>query len=1228
MPLYLKRLEIQGFKSFAEKTVLIFDRGLTAVVGPNGSGKSNLTDALRWVLGEQSARSLRSNRMEEIIFAGSQLERPLGFAEVSVTLDNQDGQLPIPASEVVISRRLYRSGESEYMLNRTVCRLRDIQELLLDQGLAGGAFLVGQSEVAAVITARPEERRLILEDVAGISRFRRRREEILGRLQETEYSLTRLADVIAALKDDLERRWPEVERLLELDRREEELCLQALRLYRYRLDRLQAAYQSITERSRETEQTLEQLRAEYKQAETLVQRVLLEEEETQEELSRRRNELAQKEQQLQAARTRLDQLEKEATQAERDWEEVQAALAEAIARVEAAREACRAAREEEKVLQQESLRAVAARDEYVARVESVRARWRAELAEAQAQVAAADQKRQEAQAKARAREVLAAQVAAHRERVERELQLLDEARLAAQEAEAAAARAALAQQELAAEAERLTAQLAEIKQRAHEAQETEARLRQESHAQEERYRQLAARFKAMAELQEEGAGLPPAVRLLLNQQHRGKWQLVGVLADLLQVPAELAVAVDAALGATQNNVVVPTADDARLAIAFLREQRAGRATFLPLSELRPRGPGEEDLDQLNHFRNRGYLGILSDLVQIRSGAEKALAYTLGRTALFESLESAIACARGLSPGIRCVTLAGELVTPGGPISGGTEREDRQASRLRRQSELAKLEADLARAEREWHESRAKVESAQARARELSGAVQSVASELALARDRLAQARQLAEAARQRAEAALQRQRQAEDNVDQIRRELAVLEERLLQLAPTTPAAGAPDPEEEAERVWQQALTAAERVRQQVQAEENEYHETLRRLEVAVTEAKTRLKQASEWRQYMEQQSAEAEENLAHLTARQKEREVARARLVEQRAELAALLERSEAEFSGAQAALEEATARYQQAKKERQRQESRLRQIQQSVERYEHLNLCRKLALARLEGEIRITRQLIQETSARWSELRQHRLRSGEVAEPDELSGVSGAGDLSGLPYRQQLARIQAEKEALAAEGPRPSGVLEEFKRQKERLEQLQRERDDVEAARRELLAWLEREDAQARSRLQECFARAQEAFSRTFTRLFGGGQARLVWQGDDPLTGGIEIEASPPGKRLQSLTLLSGGERALTALAFLLGMAQLKPPPFCVLDEADGSLDEANLSRLLALLEEFSAKTQLLLITHRRLTMERAGMLYGVTMDRRGVSRVYAYRLDEENQASAQPAAGDGWRS
>ena len=1220
MPLYLKRLEIQGFKSFAERTVLLFDRGLTAVVGPNGSGKSNLIDALRWVLGEQSARSLRSSRMEEVIFAGSQLERPLGFAEVSVTLDNQDGQLPFPASEVVISRRLYRSGESEYLLNRTSYRLRDIQELLMDQGLAGGAFLVGQSEVAAVIAARPEERRLILEDVAGISRFRRRREEVLSRLQETEQSLTRLGDVIAALADDLERRRPEVAHILELDRREERLCRQEVLLYRYRLDRLQAANQALADRWRETAEAVERLQAERARADVLVQESLTREEEAQEGLARLRDELARKDHEFRASQVALDQLEKEAREVDREYEEAQAALAEAVARSEDVRQAYRSAKTKEEELWSEATRVQAEREEYVARIESARSHWQAELAEAQGAVAAADQKRQELLAQARAREVLAAQVTALREKVERELQLLADADVGRQEAEAAATRAAEAERQLAVEVDRLTAALNQWRQQAREAQETEAKMRRESQKREEHYRQLAARFKALSELQDEGAGLPPAVKLLIHQQKReSKWQLVGVLADLLRVPAELSVAVDTALGAAQNNVVVPTANDARLAIAFLREQKGGRATFLPLSDLRLRGPSQEEINQLEHFRNRGYLGLLPDLVDIQPGAEKALAYTLGRTALFENLESAIACARLLSPGTRCVTLAGELVTPGGPISGGLEREERQVSRLRRQGELDRLQQQVAEAQRFWQEAQAKVESIQAQVRELSQSAQSAAEQLTLGKDRLVQAHRVKETALQQLEAASRRYRQAEENAARARHELAAVEEKLARLPEGASGFGSTGPGTEAERVWQEALAAAERVRRQVQEEEASYHEELRRLEVAVTEAQARLRQATEWRQYLEKQSIEAEAALAKLTSRHKERETARARVAERRTQVTVAREQAEAELQASRAAAEAAAFQYQQAKKERQRQESRLRQVQLTLGRYESLNLRRKLALARLEGEIRLTRQFIQEATTRWSELRQ---RSERSTGPSGQEEAHVADEVSRLPYQQLLARLKMEREALEAEGPRPTGVLEEFMRQKERLEQLQREKADVEAARQELLSWLEREDEEARRRLRESFRKAQEAFSRTFARLFGGGEACLVWQGEDPLTGGIEIEASPPGKRAQSLSLLSGGERALTALAFLLGIAQLKPPPFCVLDEADGSLDEANLGRLLTLLEEFSAQTQLLLITHRRLTMERAGMLYGVTMDRRGVSRVYAYRLDEGDQPAGLPAA------
>ncbi|HHV54046.1 MAG TPA: chromosome segregation protein SMC [Firmicutes bacterium] len=1205
MPLYLKRLEIYGFKSFAERTVLLFDPGLTAFVGPNGSGKSNLADALRWALGEQSARSLRSTRMEDVIFAGSLRERPLGYAEVAVTLDNEDGRLPLPASEVVLSRRLYRSGESEYMINRTPCRLRDIQELLFDQGLGGGAFLVGQGEIAAVVAARPEERRLILEDIAGTSRFRRRREEVLARLDQVERDRRRLADLVAAQKEELERKRPEVERIIREEIREYALCRAEEELYRYRLEALLTARRRLRAKEEAEAEAARRLAEELAATDACLVELAGREEAARTSAEEKEAIRSEWERKRESARSTLTEVERAAETVRTELESAGRALTEARHELDALIQRVARAVEEEQAAQEAYERARAEWEACQQEGEALASRWQADLVRAGEWQRKADQIREHIAARLREREVVDARLAAKRAEEEQAVQNLAQAEELRQEAESVVAM--LCDEEKALQ-DRL--RLAEAALKASRAElagaaQVRERCRQETAELEKRHQEQEARLRALAELQDQGEGLPPAVRRLLRERPA---PIVGVLADLLVVPPELSRAVDAALGAAQVQVVVPGAEEARRAIAFLRQESAGRATFLPLAELRPRPPGQEDREALERFRGHGFQGFLSDLVAIRPEAQKALCYTLGRVALFDDLGAAIACARALSPAVRCVTLAGDVVIPGGPISGGGEERERGSSRLSRQSAIARLQKEVEESGRAYVEASARWQEAEQRYRHLQVRVHEAEKEYALLEQRLSQVRQNLEAAlrraanaRQKAEAA----RAARKQLAREREELAARKERLLAGTPGS----APGEED-----WERIAARAESLRDRVRGEEKSYLERQRALEVALATRRAEWERARDRRQFLESSVTAARERVVEAEEefrRQAERGQVLARAKE---EATTAWQMTEERWQQAVSEAGQARRRYQEVRRDRQKAESRRRELEQARNRAEASLARIRLALARLEGEIRLAGERHQHASRRRVELEKRGL---EPAGPFPWAEVTG--------YRRRLLALRREREAMIAQGPRPTGLVEEYEQEMRRLEETVKEMEDVEAAREELLAWLEKEEAVARRQLEESFREAQGLFGQTFVRLFGGGSARLIWVGDDPLSGGIEIEASPPGKRPQALSLLSGGERALTALAFLLGLAQMKPPPFCVLDEADGSLDESNLGRFLLLLEELSSRIQFLVITHRRQTMERAGMLYGVTMDRRGVSRVYAYHLEGRGEVAAVGSGAAG---
>ncbi|MBE3582898.1 MAG: chromosome segregation protein SMC [Limnochordaceae bacterium] len=1216
--MYLKRLELYGFKSFAGRTVLLFDPGLTAVVGPNGSGKSNLADALRWVLGEQSARSLRGSRMEDVIFGGSQQERPLGYAEVAITFDNQDGRLRFPSSEVTLRRRLYRSGESEYVLGGSICRLRDIQDLLLDQGVAGGAFLVGQGEIDALVSAHPQERRLILEDLAGIARFRRRRQEAEDQLAKADRELNRLADLLAGLTAEVETTRPQVEAgLLRLRKEIEQARLEEMLLSRRQeglesaRHRLAVRQQAADDRCRQWQSALDRLQRALRETNELVDRL-------QDEQSQEQRELGRWHEQRERLSREQARLEQESTWLGQQQSAVEKQQAEGVQQLARARETLQQLDERRRLAAAAVQQASAAYLRRQARLEEERAAWLARQAQVDQQVKAADQARRQREESRRRAERLQERLVALQSRYEQE-------RASREALQSSLAQSQQDLTQMAADVEELKRTAAELDERQTalhaqtvQAEREQARLQERLQSLRTDLQTREARWQTLSEWGKEGEGLPQAVRAVLVNGKGRDWEVVGLLADLLKVPGSLAVAVEVALGSAQLDIVVPTAEDARRAIEYLRQHRLGRATFLPLDALRVHPLPPVDRQVLEGLPSSHFLGLLHERVDCPDLARKACEYLLGRWALFPNLEVALPVSRRLTAAVRCVTLAGDVIIPGGAVSGGSVDQDRRPGRVRQHQQLAQLEKEIEVLRQEVAQVSGAAAAAAKDWERLAAEEREVAQACAVTAERVRQAQKARRSKEDEFRQLQDRLRQQDARLQAIAAEQAQVGDELARLGVGQPGASqeaagtarVPDSgSTEEERAWQEALA----VREQVQRQEQQAQEELRTLE------REQLQAEAAWRQ-LEHQFREIQRSVETLQGQlqqlqEEQQKLSQRRQVQQArwAQIVQQLEELSQEQQQRERHLEElGRARKEAVRKRHQYQEESAR-LEAALAREERIRSRRQAAQARLQAEIRWSQQRQQQTHARLQSLL-HLAATVDMPVGAQTASVGESSTLATprLPLgrlRQQLAALE---EDLAGSPPLPTGLFAEYRRQRERVEELRLEQDDVIQARRELQEWMEQEDQEAARRLQDSFRRAQESFAQTFTALFGGGQAELAWVGDEPLTAGVEIHVQPPGKRLQNLSLLSGGEKALTALAFLLGVAALKPPPVCVLDEADSALDEANLARFLSLLETSARQTQFLLITHRRTTMERAGSLYGVTMDKNGVSRVYAYQLQE----------------
>lgn len=1194
--MYLKRMELYGFKSFADRTELEFSRGITAIVGPNGSGKSNLSDAIRWVLGEQSARILRGSRMEDVIFVGSSTRKPLGFAEATLVFDNTDGQLPVDFPEVAVTRRVYRSGESEFLICGTPCRLRDLQALFMDTGVGKeGYSVVEQGRIEAILAAGSDERRAFFEEAAGIQKYKTRRADTERRLTLADGNMARVRDVLA-----------------ELSRQMEPLAKKADAARRFAGYRQELA-------ALETGLALASLAALEKRRASLARRIA--------EVNTRLDESVGLRESL-TSTLATDKVELARLDDERD--RVQAEAAELAARVEKAEGRIALAQERvaSQVNQAKALEGAVERDrERLAALASELAAKKArlteigselELAEADLHAREADDeslqeryrvdKEVEERLKVDIIEVLS-EIADVKNELAR-MALEDESdarRLERQKREMEAALADLAELEglIANEESRRSELAARMSLVAREINELEPRIEaarrslKELIARDEgliaRIRERSLELEAYERLASENEWYPHGARAVLAGARQGTLEgILGPIGSAIRVPRELDRAIEAALGQAISDIIVVRDAHARAAVRYLKERNLGRATFLPLDLIRPSSLGQEERRTLTAA---GVLGVASELVSCDPGIRKALDYLLGRTVVVRDLDVAVGLSRASGTRFKVVTCDGEIIFPGGAISGGSHRiRSREGPlSLRRRLEdasrdLERLRDDRARSRTAIEAARGNIADMEKRYGELRSEKQALDVEAAKVEAREAQAQRDLERARSRVqvlEGELGVEAAASGSRDGARKELELRYARLLSTS--------------RELTETQAETAAR------------LSETARKrddLARAITDIKVKVasltQQASGLRERIAALDILRDDLVVEIDA--KEKELARATEALQSAGEDILgVEAELGSLRIEKAKLEESLARVKEQRRELGRRvaqaESKLRLCQGDIEDLQKAKESCSVEEAGLaERAKHIEEELFRTHSLTLEEARK---RAADIPDPEEAE--------------QKVKSLRSEMEAL---GPVDPGVLEVYESLTSRYGQLAAGLDDLCRARRVVEEVMDRADRESESRFRETFDAVRYEFARMFARLFGGGRADLVMVGGDgSLVPGVDIIAEPPGKKLQSLTLLSAGEKALAATALVFAILEVRPSPFCVLDEIDAALDEANVARFVELLKDAAAQGQLIVVTHRKGTMEAADVLYGVTMEESGVSKLISVNLEDMAYSRQQTA-------
>ena len=1202
--LRIKRVEIQGFKTFANKTELVYDPGVTAIVGPNGSGKSNVADAVRWCLGEQSFGLLRSKKTADVIFSGSDKKARLGMATVTITLDNSEGDLPIDFAEVEISRRAYRDGENEYLINGQKVRLTDVTQLLAPSGLGKRTYaVIGQGLIDQVLSLKPEERRALFEEAAGITGYQSKRATSLRRLEATQQNLERAQDIIAEISPRLNHLRRQAERAQE--RAQVEADLQGLlhTWYGYRWHSTLAQLRTHRLEARQTERLVKNRRAELENVgqrieqlrrtqaslrETLNEqhRVSSEHHRQAESVGRALAVAQERHRQLAARR---EELERELADLRRDKDGLDARLAEAQSSVQAAEAVYRERQAAVDAHQADLSQRQAERAALLARVEAVRKEQRQladRIADRQTRLSQISEQRQKLQGEE-----------------EEQLVALNNARSSA---DVAAVELSKAQDDVAAAAQTLVDIQHAVEGHESAIVDLRKQLTQQESARREADRavdRLQTRYELLERLRNEGAGYASGVRAVLQAAQKGQLNgVIGTVASQLNVPANLNVAMETALGGAFQNVITRRWDDTQAAIDYLKAGR-GRATFLPLDRLR-------NSSAIDAPRMDGILGNAVDLVEFDADVADAVANLLNRTWVARDLPAArraLDSHRGSQPTV--VTLDGEIIRPGGAVTGGNDNRRQDDSVLAREREYRELPAQITSA-------RGHADSAAASCRSLTAQIENATAQINILREEersaRSQERQIqaaVESARSRLAQAQQQVTWQEELINRRGQSLQSLDEQESVYHSELAAW-------QAEAVHTDAALAE--VESAVQAQGiNELLQQLGELRAAAADAQGtwRSRQAvfTEQKRSLETITAQIHTRAERLSAAQSENDKIDQQIAERSLEesrLSQLLAGLKAEIDPAEKEL----ARLESSQQETEEEERNLQQLL----RQEETNWnAAQLALQRSEDRLEVLRDEIR-----------HDFGLAEMEETEDLAYQPP------LPLQTVVAQLPVVTEL-------PPGMEEEVQETRARLRRLSNvnpdapkeyeeaagrhdflltQSKDLEAAAADLRKVINELDKQMEEALRRTFDAVSKEFVHYFELLFRGGTAKLTLTSpDDIINTGMEIIARPPGKRPQSLELLSGGERSLTACALIFAILRVSPTPFCILDEVDAALDEANVDRFRTVLETLIDRTQFIIITHNRRTLEASNTIYGITMGDDGVSRVISLRLEGDEMVDAK---------
>lgn len=1178
--MYLKSIEIHGFKSFANRIKLDFHNGITGIVGPNGSGKSNVADAVRWVLGEQRARQLRGGSMQDVIFSGTELRKPLGFAYVSITLDNSDHALSIDFEEVTVSRRLYRSGESEYMINNSPCRLKDINELFYDTGIGKeGYSIIGQGQIDQILSSKPEDRRNLFDEAAGIVKFKLRKETAIKKLEDEKLNLTRITDILTELEKQLEPLEKQSEVAKIYLKNKERLKTLDVNIFLMDNERLKGLLEDASEKLSIAEKDLEEVGTRYDQARIDYDQAQARLDEIEKEIEEARNEMTSSSVLKEKLEGQLALLKEQIRSVTAGSEHFKVRKSEIEAEIAKARE------EKEKVLttkngvdeEVSSLEAKkkAASDRYN-EIQDREQLLTKQIEENNTKIINTINERANIKSRQSSLSTMKEQISI------RKAELTSRLVQASSDEDKKEARMKELRDTFEAVNEEIRALTDEQKQ----GEDRLAKIKEILTGSDEKIRQARtlamqqkSKLDALANLTERYEGYGGAVKRVMEQKDNTPG-VIGVVADIIKTDKKYETAIETALGGSIQNVVTKDEPTAKKMISYLKDTKGGRATFLPLTALK----NQQDFRNKDALSEKGAIGLADGLVRIDDEYRAVAVNLLGRVLVVDNMDNATTIARKYGYSIRMVTLEGELLMPGGAISGGAfknssnllgrrrEMEDLEKDVNAKLEEASKLEEEVAAVREERNALRASLETTrlklqnkfieqntarlnvvreEEKQKEEATSFESLKTESLDIENQVADIERQESETRQKLDESIQTEKDCQKAVEDLGRELSELSET---------------EEEAASEVSRWEMEIA-KVSQRLEFQQ----ENLSRIDEEII---TRQKDLDEVLEHIESSESELEHKNAEIVEIGKTMEASVTSSKENKEKLEKIQHTRE-EISSKQKSFFEVREKLAESKSSLDREVNRLTSQKEKLD-------------SQIEGLINYM----------WDEY-EITLSQASLMKDPELNDATA--------MKKEIGQL---KNAIRELGDVNVNAIEDYKNVSERYTFLRTQHDDLVVAEEQLRVIIADLDESMRNQFREQFKLISEQFDKVFKEMFGGGHGTLeIDDSVDILEAGIKIIAQPPGKKLVNMNMMSGGEKALTAIALLFAIQNLKPSPFCLLDEIEAALDENNVVRFAKYLHKLK-DTQFIVITHRRGTMESADRLYGITMQEKGVSALVSVNL------------------